>query len=195
MHALRHLLVGLVVLVGIGNEAAAQNPALARWEAPSPDEEEAEPSDRRFSAKFSGGAAMRGVFDLPVVGLDIEIALGAKLNHRDFFIDGTLGYVRAESFVGLDFHRPAAGVTFEWEFDRWRVGLGPQLALAIVPRVSGGETMISPGIGAEALGSVDLYRGEWGDGLAGAARLMWEIEQHENAAGRDMDGIRRLPRG
>ncbi len=132
---------------------------------PDMEDPEVNPDRSRFSAKLSFGPTLRGLSDLPLAGIEVEVALGGKLSGRNLFVYGTMGYLRAETLGGLEVHRPVAGALFEWSDERWRAGLAPQLSLALIRRITTGALMYSAGIGGEIQGSVDLYRGDWGDGL------------------------------
>ncbi len=127
--------------------------------------DERDHSGRFFSSKMALGPSLRGVFTQPLYGVEVEVALGARWQRSGRFIYGTIGYLRAETHAGLNVHRPVLGAMFEWEHDRVHLGIGPQLSMILVERVSSRGLMVSFGVGVDAVVSVDLYRGDEGDGL------------------------------
>ncbi|MEQ9318485.1 MAG: hypothetical protein RIF41_04970, partial [Polyangiaceae bacterium] len=135
-------------------------PPPAPWAHHDAPFEPAEPRIRNnFSAKINAGPMYRSIRGHDVWGARFTAAFGAQF--KDFgAIHGEFGYGVGRTDGGLEVQTYTSATTWEFILDRFRLGLGPQLTLLWMERVTVDHSMFGAGWGLNGFATFDLVQGD-----------------------------------
>jgi hypothetical protein len=125
---------------------------------PGYDTEPAEEDIRRFTAKLSAGPTVHALYDNPVYGADLTLALGGNATSHPGHYYGRLSAMLGRTAGGLAVEQVRIGPMLEWSLERLRFGASPELGTIIVHKVTSSDTMRAYSIGLRAHVSIDLYQ-------------------------------------
>jgi hypothetical protein len=136
-------------------------PAAALAEQPSiePHVVDPEPPRRPFTFYATAGLTYRPLYDIPILGADLEFSFGGRTRTVDIYgsVGGTIG--RTEH--GLLAGQLRVGPTFLFRAgDRIRLGLEPRSGWIGIRRITENETIDDLTMGLGGLITVDLWRGK-----------------------------------
>ena len=144
-----------MILAGL---VGLSSPALAL------DEHPVEPKRKnRFMAKIGGGPTVRGVYEVPIFGVTLDVMLGARTSHGGDY-GGVIRAFRGNTSEGLGVWYVALGGELAWWLsDRAYLGLSPRVSSLFITRATPDDAFFALGVGGVLLGGVDLWQDDEGE--------------------------------
>jgi hypothetical protein len=150
----------LALCAGLAATAAEAQPRL---------EPEEEPGwfagQRGFTAQFMVGPGGRNVYDVPVVGLDTEVAFGAQTRVGGFY--GRHHFFVGRTPEGLTVLSNNWAPTWEAPVGALRLGLGPQMGILGFFRATTGDYSARMGGGLRVHAAWDFVASDHASGFLG----------------------------
>jgi hypothetical protein len=110
---------------------------------------------RGVAFKVGAGFAYRRVFDISVIGADIEIGLGGQTRSGGWF--GNAGLLVGQTEGGLVTKKIAVGASWEAPLDDLHLGVGLGLSHLSFDRVTTDNSIVAFGVGGNLFATYDLY--------------------------------------
>lgn len=115
----------------------------------------------------------RSIHGYDIWGARFTAALGAQFKDIGS-IHGEFGYAVGRTEGGLKTETYTSAATWEFILERFRIGLGPQLTLVWMQRVTVDDSMFGGGWGLNAFASYDLIQGDHANMYVGLdGRYSW----------------------
>jgi hypothetical protein len=143
---------------------------VPQYVAPPPPEDA--PRTSGVTAKLWAGPAFRRIFDVNIYAIDMGAGVGRQRGNSGFY--GTISGLIGKTDHGLATYQIRPGFTWEGRLDRVHLGLGVDFSYIAVRRATTGSYMDAFGVGALALGTVDLVQGD-GHALYLGAKMSAEV--------------------
>jgi hypothetical protein len=155
------------------------SPANAAEEAPQP---RPPASARRVGAKMEGGATVRRIFGLPIVGGEGSLAIGSlpatrKTGAPEVFVHATYGFGRTEN--GLAVHVARVGAQIDFPIGRLRPWISADGMWLGIARITEHGLVAHWGLGAAAGLDIDVVRTSERGGLYVGPRVGLDLFPHK----------------